>query len=420
MRMTTATAPKIDPVVQAQYEAYPYPPRNPEDEKKRLVVGTPSALTELEHFVFGGRLPKKLKMLSAGGGTGDAVIMMAQQCKTLGIEAEVTHLDLSSATQAIAKARAEVRGLNIRFIQDSLLNAEKYGPFDYIDCCGVLHHLKDPSAGLRALKAALTPNGSMGLMVYAPLGRTGVYPLQSALRRLTNDSMSPQKKVEIARHLINGLPESNWLKHNNLVTDHRGSDSGVYDLLLHSTDRSYSVPELLEFVASADLKIVAFSEKIKYDPTYFINDPKVLAHLPEDYFERAALAEEISGLLYKHVFYVTFPERAAEAEAKNGPDMVPYYKEFDGVTIGRNIKPNQPVKGMLPGLQVNLIMPRLAGLIMQSIDGVRTWREVYAALQERLGGDTPSWEKFWEQAEETWNKLHSINVALVRHPPEKA
>ena len=58
------------------------------------------------------------------------------------------------------------------------------GPFDYIDCCGVLHHLPDPADGLAALLSVLAPGGGLGLMVYAPHGRTGVYMLQDALRLL--------------------------------------------------------------------------------------------------------------------------------------------------------------------------------------------------------------------------------------------
>ena len=56
--------------------------------------------------------------------------------------------------------------------------------FDLIVCTGVLHHLADPDAGLRALRSVLNPKGAMYLMVYAPYGRTGVYMLQDYCRRL--------------------------------------------------------------------------------------------------------------------------------------------------------------------------------------------------------------------------------------------
>ena len=53
-------------------------------------------------------------------------------------------------------ARGKRRGLgNIRFLTGSLLDVAELapGPYDYIDCCGVLHHLPDPTAGMRARQA---------------------------------------------------------------------------------------------------------------------------------------------------------------------------------------------------------------------------------------------------------------------------
>jgi 2-polyprenyl-3-methyl-5-hydroxy-6-metoxy-1,4-benzoquinol methylase len=72
--------------------------------------------------------------------------------------AEITYLDLSTAARRIAEARAAARGLsNIEFHTGSLLDAGDFGEFDYIDCCGVLHHLPDPQAGFDALAGALAP-----------------------------------------------------------------------------------------------------------------------------------------------------------------------------------------------------------------------------------------------------------------------
>ena len=38
-----------DAAVQAQYEALPYPARDPRDEAKRLIVGSPSQTIEIDH-----------------------------------------------------------------------------------------------------------------------------------------------------------------------------------------------------------------------------------------------------------------------------------------------------------------------------------------------------------------------------------
>ena len=225
--MTDAT----DRQLASQYEAYPYPRRDPRDEAKRLVVGSPSHVREIDYWVFGAQRPttQPLNALIAGGGSGDATIMLAQQMATLNRPGRVTWLDRSSAALAIAKGRAAARGLtNIDWQQQSLLDLPEsgLGPFDYIDCCGVLHHLPDPGQGLRALMSALAPGGGMGLMVYAPHGRTGVYMMQDAMRQLAPPELPPQQRLDVARRVMRHLPETQWLRFNRSFDDHiNGGDA---------------------------------------------------------------------------------------------------------------------------------------------------------------------------------------------------
>ena len=90
-----------DPV-RAQYEAFPYPTRDPREEARRLVVGSPGQLDELNHCLFAGRrdFTAPFRVLVAGGGTGDAAIMLAQQLAERGRRSEVIWLDLSEAPRA--------------------------------------------------------------------------------------------------------------------------------------------------------------------------------------------------------------------------------------------------------------------------------------------------------------------------------
>ena len=65
--------------VREQYEAYPYPERNPKDEKSRLITGSPSHPLEMDHYLWGGARDwsKPLRALVAGGGTGDGLVQLA-------------------------------------------------------------------------------------------------------------------------------------------------------------------------------------------------------------------------------------------------------------------------------------------------------------------------------------------------------
>jgi SAM-dependent methyltransferase len=306
------TGPSSANDVRAQYEALPYPPREPRDEAFRLVTGTPSHILEVNHYLFAGRLNfnRPFRALVAGGGTGDACIMLAQQLADRRCPSEVVYLDLSTASRAICEARATARGLrNVQFHTGSLLDLPvmNIGAFDYIDCTGVLHHLADPAAGMRALASVLHPEGGLGVMLYGQYGRTGVYPLQEMLRTLAPLSMATEDRIAMAKRLIRFLPTTNLFRRNPYLNDHvTGGDAGLYDLLLHSCDRAFTVSEIGTLASEAGLRVVAFLEPVRYEPATYMSDPVIArqtSSLP--LLERAAFAECLAGNLRSHIFYAT-------------------------------------------------------------------------------------------------------------------
>ncbi len=53
--MSRGTTGRPGDPIRRQYEAYPYPARDPADERLRLITGSPSHIDEVDHYVFGGR-----------------------------------------------------------------------------------------------------------------------------------------------------------------------------------------------------------------------------------------------------------------------------------------------------------------------------------------------------------------------------
>src|SRR5512134_4102194 len=96
--------------VRQQYEDLPYPARDPKDEARRLIEGSPSHLLELNHYLYAGArdFARPFRALVAGGGTGDGLIMLAQHLKDRNCPAEIVYLDLSRAARAVAEERARV------------------------------------------------------------------------------------------------------------------------------------------------------------------------------------------------------------------------------------------------------------------------------------------------------------------------
>ena len=396
--MTDAT----DARLAAQYEAYPYPQRDPREEAKRLIVGSPGHLREIDHWVFGATRPAgaPLRALIAGGGTGDATIMLAQQMARVGRPGSVTWLDRSGAALKVAQARAGVRGLtNIVWEQRSLLDlpGSGLGAFDYIDCCGVLHHLPDPAAGLAALVSVLAPGGGIGLMVYAPHGRTGVYMLQDALALLAPPDEPGPARIETARRVLRHLPETAWFRFNRNFQDHiTGGDAGVYDLLLNPRDRAYTVPQLLALLHGAGLEVAAWMEPIRYDPLPLLPDPRLRARAERlDPAARAALAEALAGNMSMHVLYCRRADEPATRADPMDPAAVPVGREVPGPELARFILPDGTISLVMDGLRVPLPLPPLAAAILGLTDGVRSVAEIAAAIAPRAGAE--AFARAWRQ-----------------------
>jgi len=108
-----------------QYSELPYPPRNPDDEKNRLIRADLANLLLVNHVFWRGqkKFTKSFRVLDAGCGTGDSTIYLAEQLKNT--KAEIVALDMSKQSLSIAKQRAKVRNLNnIQFLEESLLNSD--------------------------------------------------------------------------------------------------------------------------------------------------------------------------------------------------------------------------------------------------------------------------------------------------------
>lgn len=411
-----------DQRVQSQYESYPYPERKPEDEKTRLIAGSPSHLFELNHYVFGGArdLSKPMKALVAGGGTGDAAIMLAQHMRDAGVPGEVVHLDLSGPSQAVAKARAEVRGLdNIRFVTGSLLDvaAVAPGPWDYIDCCGVLHHLEDPDAGLTALAGQLAPDGGIGVMVYGEYGRIGVYHMQDMLRTIApGDDMPDDERVAMAKRLAEALPKTSWIIRNGLIRDHiGGGDPGIYDLFLHSRDRAYRVPDVVDFVTQANLRLTGFIEPYRYDPDWLVRDPRILKRLrAQDPIARAIFAELFAGNLKKHIFYAVREDNPVAPPGTEDPNAIPHLLNQSAADAAKALPPGGKITVTTEGLATDMVVPALSRPIAALCDGHRTLAEIHAAIREKRSD--LDYDAFKRQFDELYRVMHAINRMVLRLP----
>ena len=429
------------PDVRSQYEALPYPARNPQDDHQRLVRTWLEDLPMVNHYGFAGRqsFSHGFRALVAGGGTGDATIFLAEQL--LHTDARIVHLDMSLAAMAIARERAHIRGLaNIDWVHDSLLNLPALGleKFDYINCSGVLHHLADPDLGLRALLGVLADDGALGLMVYATTGRTGVYQMQSLMRQvhaaLAGEAPADAaRKVAQTRDLLASLPAGNWFKRSeDLHQDHHTSDAGLYDLLLHSQDRSYSVGELFDWLGDGPAGHglhLEFSDvqrgRAPYLPRMVLgNKPpamaQALAALPRR--QQYEMAELMIGSIITHSLYVT---RSAACTAPYGDaQYVPFFfhEPLTGEMAAQVFSSNRGQPFVLnhqhSGMAFKVNPGRYGPQILRLIDGQKSFAEIFDQFRADWKGKAAAPENatLFADFADCYEALNALDRLLLRHP----
>src|SRR5262245_28167941 len=254
------TAPS-DPIG-AFYTQHPYPPPVDNLDRAREDWRDEYRRRAEFHLVWPHRrYPAGLDILVAGCGTWQAA-----KYAISGSDSRVIGIDISPTSLAYTeqlKRRHLLTNLTTTLLPIERV-AELERTFDLIVCTGVLHHLADPDAGLRALRDVLKPDGAINLMVYAPYGRAGIAMLQDYCRRLGVGTST--REVADLSEVLDALPRHHPMA--SLLGRSRDFAHGdaLADALLNPRDRSYSVPELLDWLARNDLRLARWYCQAPYLP----------------------------------------------------------------------------------------------------------------------------------------------------------
>ena len=288
-----------DPIYQF-YTKHPYPPPIDNLDRAREVYQDQNVLRAEFHLFWPDKEYRAdLDVLVAGCGTWQSAKYAI--CHP---DARVNAIDISPTS--LEHTQGLKQKYNLTNLDARLLPIEKASDldqqFDHIVCTGVLHHLVDPDAGLRALASMLKPGGSMYLMLYAPYGRTGVHMIQEYCRRLGVGTS--QQEINDLTKVLREVPT-----HHPVLSMMRGAREGLdagtlIDALLNPRDRAYSVAQLYDFLAGADLTFGRWYWQATYSPQCgsFSATPhsERLAALPEH--EQYAAMELWRGMITNHDF----------------------------------------------------------------------------------------------------------------------
>jgi SAM-dependent methyltransferase len=181
--------------------------------------------------------------------------------------AAILATDLSERSLQLARRRCALRRQRVEFARVDLSDPASLpdGPFDLIECYGVLMCLPDPAAALRALAARLAPQGVLRLMVYPHFSRRRVFQLQRVAQLLGLHHDDPAHP-RLFRRAIAALPQAHPLRYAFSTYADARNDQGLADAFLHPFDRGFTGLELGALVAQAGLAPGFFFHRPWADP----------------------------------------------------------------------------------------------------------------------------------------------------------
>jgi SAM-dependent methyltransferase len=323
-----------------------------------------------------GRPRDDLRILVAGCGTVQAAIYAHNNpaCSVVGV-------DFSETSLAHERFLQEKHGLsNLHLYRGDLREVGELGrEFDMIACTGVLHHLKSPEEGLRALASVLSPRGAMFLMVYGATRRLGVYLVQDMLRRL--GAGQDAAGVALARSLLDTLDPGHPVRRYQEVAPDLAHDSGIVDTFLHPQDRAYTVPDVLELVEGSGLCFQGWMDNLCYHPEGQVGreGPVFAAIKKVPLREQWAVVEKLTCFVGCHMFMACRPERerrgyAIDFESPGWLDYVPVPHPIVHVAVPASFQPE--VRGAYTRENLRFELAPAEALLFDAADGRRTIAQI--------------------------------------------
>lgn len=359
------------------YETFPYPHPSRDLAKSiadgEFQVGDPSLWGPM--LWPEGRPRRDLNILVAGCGTMQAAwfAFTNRECNVVGI-------DLSEESLAHTRFLQEKHNLkSLRLYRGDLHEvADISSEFDLVVCTGVLHHLPDPDAGMRALASVMAPHAALVCMVYGASRRVGVYMMQEAFKRLR--VQADADGVAFARRVLATTPSWHYVHWYLQHAPELQHDSALADTFLHPQDRGYTVPQTLALIEDSGLHFQGWFENAVYYPegsAWLLPELATrLSRLPPR--DQWIAMEMLSPGSATHFFFARKSE--PPALSFGAPDnLVPH--RHPGVrrdSAGQLVRMGRPL--LLPEADLNLF---------EKMDGQRTITE--------LGDSGGLFERLWKQ-----------------------
>jgi Tfp pilus assembly protein PilF/ubiquinone/menaquinone biosynthesis C-methylase UbiE len=191
-------------------------------------------------------------VLIAGCGTGSHPIQ-ATHYKSSNILA----VDLSLKSLAYAKRKTEELDYkNIKYLHADILHLNKLNrKFDIIECMGTLHHMKEPTEGLKILLDVLEPHGFLKLGLYSETAKQHTVKV-SELFKKRNLKNTNKNIINFRQEILGEKIDPQIQKVSQSVDFY--STSNVRDLLFHSQEFRFTIPQISKILNDLRLEFLGF------------------------------------------------------------------------------------------------------------------------------------------------------------------
>ena len=398
--------------VRAFYEAHPYPAPVDSLEKRLDRYRDPRRRRAQSLLLWPlEKARTDRKILIAGCGTSQAARHALMEPA-----ARVTAIDISETSLRHTGDLQQKHGLrNLRFHRLAIERAQDLSEtFDEIVCTGVLHHLSDPDAGLRALRSVLAVNGAMHIMVYAPYGRAGIYMMQHYCRLLGISARDHELRDLGAtlQSLSSDHPIAGVLRR---AKDFLSSDA-LADALLNPQERAYSAPQLYAWLEHCGLKFGRWYEQAPYLPqcgaiARTAHAARLTALPPR---AQHAAMELLRGTMDRHSFVAYRDDRAQEAQPITFEGDA--WRDFVPVRIPWTLTVKDRAPRGVAAVLINPshMYPDLALFIdaaqerlLKAIDGQRSAGEILQSAPSAIGDEQGRqfFKRLWEHDQIVFDAL---------------
>jgi hypothetical protein len=264
-------------------------------------------------------------------------------------------------------------------------------------------------------------------MVYALYGRAGVYHMQALMKLVNEGATTRAARIDNAKQILRALPRSNWFKRGeDLYNDHRVDDAGLYDLLLHSQDRAYSVGELYEWLADRhglNLELTDVQNgRAAYLP-HMVFGPKPPAALKQvrklPPRRQHEVAELFTGRIQTHSLFVNrTPNRAPYGDAAFIPFF--FHEPITGANIARVFAAGRGRPVVLDhahtGISVEVNPGRYGPDILRHIDGATSFSTIFERVRKQHGADAAALPdaSLFDDFRDIYETLNALERLLLR------